>query len=155
MRKEFENADLNEVAEFPVVSTHVSSRGGISERASETRSRALELMNRKTKPPGSLGILEELAIRIAGLQRTVTPSLGRKRICVYAGSHGVCEENVSAYPSDVTRQMVLNFLSGGAAINVLARHGQIDVHVVDAGVAAIWSEDLTQNPKFFFRSIRR
>jgi nicotinate-nucleotide--dimethylbenzimidazole phosphoribosyltransferase len=154
MRKEFEHADLNEVAEFPVVSTHVSSRGGISERASETCSLALELMNRKTKPPGSLGILEKLAIRIAGLQRSVTPSLGRKRICVYAGSHGVCEENVSAYPSEVTRQMVLNFLSGGAAINVLARHGQIDVHVIDTGVAASWPEHLTRDPKFFFRSIR-
>src|SRR6516164_11568185 len=140
MRKEFENAILSKVPELPMVGTAVSSRAGISERASETCSRALELMNRKTKPPGSLGMLEKLAIRIAGLQRTVKPSLKRKRICVYAGSHGVCEENVSAYPSEVTRQMVLNFMGGGAAINVLARHGQIDVHVIDAGVAAIWPE---------------
>jgi nicotinate-nucleotide--dimethylbenzimidazole phosphoribosyltransferase len=155
MRKEFENADLSEVVELPMVGTDVSSRAGISESAPETRSRALESMNRKTKPPGSLGILEKLAIRVAGLQRTVTPSLRRKRICVYAGSHGVCEENVSAYPTEVTRQMVLNFLGGGAAINVLARHGQIDVHIIDAGVAAIWPEHLTQDPKFFFRSIRQ
>jgi len=155
MRKESENADLSEVSEPAMVGTDVSSRTETSERASEICARAIELMNRKTKPPGSLGILENLAIRLAGLQRTVTPSLRRKRICVFAGSHGVSEENISAYPSEVTRQMVLNFLSGGAAINVLARHGQIDVHVVDAGVAAIWSEDLTQNPKFFFRSIRR
>jgi nicotinate-nucleotide--dimethylbenzimidazole phosphoribosyltransferase len=155
MRRESENADRSDVTELPMVGSDVSSRTGISERASETCARALELMNRKTKPPGSLGILENLAIRVAGLQRTVTPSLRRKRICVYAGSHGVCEENVSAYPGEVTSQMVLNFLSGGAAINVLARHGQIDVHVIDTGVVAIWPEQLTQNPKFFFRSIRR
>jgi nicotinate-nucleotide--dimethylbenzimidazole phosphoribosyltransferase len=155
MKRESENADLSDVRELPMVGTDVSSRTGTLESASEFCARAIELMNRKTKPAGSLGVLENLAIRVAGLQRTVTPSLRRKRICVFAGSHGVCEENVSAYPSEVTRQMVLNFLSGGAAINVLARHGQIDVHVVDAGVAAIWSEDLTQNPKFFFRSIRR
>src|SRR5215470_16408575 len=134
MRKESENADLSEVSEPAMVGTDVSSRTGTSERASEICARAIELMNRKTKPPGSLGILENLAIRLAGLQRTVTPSLRRKRICVFAGSHGVSEENISAYPSEVTRQMVLNFLSGGAAINVLARHGQIDIHVVDAGV---------------------
>ena len=121
MRKEFENADLGEVAELPMVGTNVSRHAGISESAPETRSRALESMNRKTKPPGSLGILEKLAIRVAGLQRTVTPSLRRKRICVYAGSHGVCEENVSAYPSEVTRQMVLNFLSG-SQLEVLLRN---------------------------------
>jgi nicotinate-nucleotide--dimethylbenzimidazole phosphoribosyltransferase len=155
MRKEFENADLSEVTELPMVGTDVSSRARISESTSETCSRALELMNRKTKPPGSLGMLEELAVRVAGLQRTVTPCLRRKRICVYAGSHGVCQEKVSAYPSEVTSQMVLNFLSGGAAINVLARHGQIDVHVIDTGVAAIWPERLTQNPKFFVRTIRQ
>src|SRR6201981_462529 len=140
MRREVENADPSEVVELPMVGTDVSSRAGISESVSETCFRALELMNRKTKPPGSLGILEKLAIRVAGLQRTVAPSLRRKRICVYAGSHGVCEENVSAYPSEVTRQMVLNFLSGGAAINVLARHGQIDVHVIDAGGDAVWPQ---------------
>src|ERR1700751_2337943 len=155
MRKEFENADLSEVAELPMVGTDVSSRAGMSESAPETRSRALESMNRKTKPPGSLGILEKLAIRVAGLQRTVTPSLRRKRICVYSGSHGVCEENVSAYPREVTKQMVLNFLAGGAAINVLARHGQIDVHVIDTGVSADWPEKLSENPKFFFRSVRQ
>jgi nicotinate-nucleotide--dimethylbenzimidazole phosphoribosyltransferase len=155
MRKEFEDADLSEVTELQVVGTDVFGRAGISESVSETCDRALELMNRKTKPPGSLGMLEKLAIRVAGLQCTVTPGLRRKRICVYAGSHGVCEENVSAYPSEVTRQMVLNFLSGGAAINVLARHGQIDVHVIDTGVVAIWPEHLTQNSKFFLRSIRR
>src|SRR6516165_8882293 len=156
MRNELENTGPSEVAELRTASPDISDRARVSESVSgRIRALALESMNRKTKPPGSLGILENLAVRVAGLQRTITPSLRRKRICVYAGSHGVCEENVSAYPSEVTRQMVLNFLGGGAAINVLARHGQIDVHIIDAGVAAIWPEHLTQDPKFFFRSIRQ
>jgi len=154
MRNELENTGPSEVAELRTASPDISDRARVSESVSgRIRALALESMNRKTKPPGSLGILENLAVRVAGLQRTITPSLRRKRICVYAGSHGVCEENVSAYPSEVTRQMVLNFMGGGAAINVLARHGQIDVHVIDAGVAAVWPQELLQNPKFFFRSV--
>ena len=84
---------------------------------------ALDRINRKTKPPGSLGMLETVAVRLAGLQQSLEPRLRRKRICIYAGCHGVTAEGVSAYPREVTEQMVLNFLSGGAAINVLARHG--------------------------------
>src|SRR4051794_25388291 len=91
-------------------------------------------LDQKTKPPGSLGRLEGLAIRIAELQGTLEPQLGSKRICVYAGSHGLSQSGVSIYPASVTAQMVLNFLGGGAAINVLARHGGIDVHVIDVGV---------------------
>jgi nicotinate-nucleotide--dimethylbenzimidazole phosphoribosyltransferase len=150
MRNEIENDGLTEAGGLPTASS-----GRLSESGSGIYPLALEIMNRKTKPPGSLGTLEQLAIRIAGLQGTVTPSLKRKRICVYAGSHGVCEENVSAYPGEVTRQMVLNFLNGGAAINVLARHGQIDVHVIDTGVTANWPEKLSRDPKFFFRSVRQ
>ena len=89
-----------------------------------------------TKPPGSLGRLEEIANRLAAIQRTTTPNVARKRIYVVAADHGVTEEGVSAYPGEVTAQMVDNFLGGGAAINVLGRHGDIDVRVVDAGVAA-------------------
>jgi nicotinate-nucleotide--dimethylbenzimidazole phosphoribosyltransferase len=89
-----------------------------------------------TKPPGSLGRLEELANRLAAIQQTVTPSITRKRIYVVAADHGVTAEGVSAYPREVTAQMVDNFLSGGAAINVLARAGGIDVRIVDAGVDA-------------------
>lgn len=89
-----------------------------------------------TKPPGSLGRLEEIGNRLAAIQRTVTPDAGHKRIYVVAGDHGVTVEGVSAYPREVTAQMIDNFLSGGAAINVLCRHGQIDVKVVDAGVDA-------------------
>ena len=89
-----------------------------------------------TKPPGSLGNLEEIGNRLTAIQRTVTPNVGRKRIYVVAADHGVTAEGVSAYPREVTAQMVDNFLSGGAAINVLGRLGQIDVKVVDAGVDA-------------------
>ncbi len=96
-----------------------------------------------TKPAGSLGRLEELSISLAGIYREPVPKIGRKVIIVAAGDHGVTEEGVSAYPSEVTGQMVLNFLRGGAAINVLARHVNADVVVVDAGVKA----KLPQNDK--------
>jgi nicotinate-nucleotide--dimethylbenzimidazole phosphoribosyltransferase len=109
---------------------------------------------RKTKPLGSLGVLENVAVRLAGLQRTLAPKLSRKRICVYAGTHGITAEGVSAYPSEVTGQMVLNFLQGGAAINVLARHAGIDLHIIDTGVDAVWPEEIASKPNFFVRSIR-
>jgi nicotinate-nucleotide--dimethylbenzimidazole phosphoribosyltransferase len=89
-----------------------------------------------TKPPGSLGRLEEIANRLAAIQQTVTPTVDRKRIYVAAADHGVTAEGVSAYPREVTAQMVDNLLHGGAAINVLGRHGEIDVKIVDAGVGA-------------------
>ncbi len=103
---------------------------------SAARERQLTL----TKPPGSLGRLEEIANRLAAIQRSVTPCVTGKRIYVVAGDHGVTVEGVSAYPREVTAQMVDNFLRGGAAINVLARAGGIDVRVVDAGVDADLSD---------------
>ena len=109
---------------------------------------------RKTKPLGSLGVLENVAVRLAGLQRTLAPKLSQKRICIYAGTHGITAEGVSAYPSEVTGQMVLNFLQGGAAINVLARHAGIDLHIIDTGVAAVWPKEIASKPNFFVRSIR-
>jgi len=109
---------------------------------------------RKTKPLASLGVLENVAVRLAGLQRTLAPKLSRKRICIYAGTHGITAEGVSAYPSEVTGQMVLNFLQGGAAINVLARHAGIDLHIIDTGVDAVWPEEIANKPNFFVRSIR-
>jgi nicotinate-nucleotide--dimethylbenzimidazole phosphoribosyltransferase len=89
-----------------------------------------------TKPPGSLGRLEELSVQLAGIKADPFPSVKRKAIIVMAADHGVALEGVSAYPSDVTAQMVLNFLRGGAAINVLARQAEARVTVVDIGVAA-------------------
>jgi nicotinate-nucleotide--dimethylbenzimidazole phosphoribosyltransferase len=87
-----------------------------------------------TKPPGSLGCLETVGNRIAAIAQSATPRIMKKRIFVAAADHGVTREGISAYPREVTHQMVLNFLSGGAAINVLARHCGIEVEVVDAGV---------------------
>ena len=89
-----------------------------------------------TKPPGSLGRLEEIANRLAAIQQTVSPQVSRKRIYVVAADHGITAEGVSAYPRAVTAQMIDNFLARGAAINVLGRHGKIDVKIVDAGVDA-------------------
>lgn len=98
----------------------------------KARARQLTL----TKPPGSLGRLEEIGNSLAAIQQTVTPDVTHKRIYVVAGDHGVTAEGVSAYPREVTAQMIDNFLNGGAAINVLGRHGGIDVKIVDAGVDA-------------------
>jgi nicotinate-nucleotide--dimethylbenzimidazole phosphoribosyltransferase len=89
-----------------------------------------------TKPRGSLGRLEELSIQLAGMKANPFPSLERKAVIVMAADHGVTAEGVSAYPAEVTRQMVLNFLRGGAAINVLSRQAGARVTVVDIGVAA-------------------
>ncbi|MEX3614837.1 nicotinate-nucleotide--dimethylbenzimidazole phosphoribosyltransferase [Paenibacillus glucanolyticus] len=88
-----------------------------------------------TKPPGSLGKLEALAIQLAGITGNMKPSFTQKSVVVMAGDHGVCEEGVSAFPAEVTPQMVVNFLNGGAAVNVLARQAGADVHCVDIGVA--------------------
>ena len=89
-----------------------------------------------TKPRGSLGRLEELSIRVAGMTGNPLPRLRDTAVLVMAGDHGVVEEGVSAYPQDVTSQMVLNFLHGGAAINVFARQAGARVIVVDMGIAS-------------------
>jgi nicotinate-nucleotide--dimethylbenzimidazole phosphoribosyltransferase len=87
-----------------------------------------------TKPPGSLGRLEEVANRCAAIAETLELTANRPRIVLFAADHGVCAEGVSAYPREVTAQMVLNFLRGGAAINAFARSGEIELQVVDVGV---------------------
>ena len=87
-----------------------------------------------TKPIGALGQLEAMSIRLAGITGNPLPSVARKGVIVMAGDHGVTAEGVSAYPSAVTPQMVLNFLAGGAAVNVLARQADARVVVVDMGV---------------------
>jgi nicotinate-nucleotide--dimethylbenzimidazole phosphoribosyltransferase len=89
-----------------------------------------------TKPRGSLGLLEDVAVRIAAMRGTPRPRLGPGAVFVMAGDHGVAAEGVSLYPSEVTAQMVANFLSGGAAINVLSRAAGARVVITDAGVAA-------------------
>ena len=89
-----------------------------------------------TKPPGSLGRLEEIANRVAAIQLTLTPVAGDAQVIVFAGDHGVTAEGVAPYPCAVTAQMVLNLLAGGAAINALAAVAGATVSVVDIGVAS-------------------
>jgi nicotinate-nucleotide--dimethylbenzimidazole phosphoribosyltransferase len=99
------------------------------------RERVQARLDSLTKPPGSLGRLEELAKQIAEIQDTEFPRATKKMVVVMAADHGICEEGVSAYPATVTAQMVRNFSAGGAAINVLARHASANVLVVNMGVA--------------------
>jgi len=87
-----------------------------------------------TKPQGSLGTLETIAAAYCAARNTTTPSVPKKRIVCFGGDHGVVVEGVSAFPAEVTPQMVMNMLSGGAAINVLANHAGSDLLIVDMGV---------------------
>jgi nicotinate-nucleotide--dimethylbenzimidazole phosphoribosyltransferase len=114
-----------------------------------SRRRALAHLDRLTKPRGSLGRLEELAAEIIALRRGDASPFRKKCIVVMAGDHGVVEEGVSAFPQEVTPQMVLNFLRGGAGINVLARRAGAEIAIVDIGVAG----DLPVDPKLISRRI--
>lgn len=107
-------------------------------------------MDQLTKPRGSLGDLEEVAVRLAALQGRLKPELGRGAVVVAAADHGVVEEGVSAYPQEVTFQMVLNFLRGGAAINQLAQAAGAEVYVLDVGVRG----ELPDHPRLLKRKVR-
>ncbi|MBL7069423.1 MAG: nicotinate-nucleotide--dimethylbenzimidazole phosphoribosyltransferase [Candidatus Omnitrophica bacterium] len=104
-----------------------------------------------TKPQGSLGRLEELAKQIVEITRNENPAINNKVIFTMAGDHGVTEEGISAYPKEVTPQMVYNFIRGGAGINVLARHVGARVVVVDMGVAS----DLESHSDLVIKKINR
>lgn len=111
---------------------------------------ALLHLDQLTKPPGSLGKLETIAAQVAGITGELMPVFEKKAVIVMAGDHGVCEEGISAFPQEVTPQMVHNFLNGGAAVNVLARHAGADVVCVDVGVNA----DL-EHPQLVSRKVRK
>lgn len=115
----------------------------------KARAAATARQNTLTKPPGSLGRLEELSIQLAGVSGNPIPSIKDKVIVTMAGDHGVVAEGVSAYPQEVTPQMVLNFLYGGAAINALAGHVGARIVVVDMGVAA----DMEPHPNLVVKKI--
>ncbi len=107
----------------------------IESTADAVLSQALDhAINNKTKPLGSLGLLETVAKQIGMIQQTVCPTIYRPSILVFAGDHGIVAENVSAFPQSVTWQMVENFLAQGAAINVFANQNDCALHVIDAGV---------------------
>lgn len=99
-------------------------------------------IDRKTKPLGALGQLEALALQIGLVQQSLTPSLRRPSLTIFAADHGLARAGVSAYPAEVTPQMVLNFIAGGAATNIFARQHGFALQVVDAGVNSDFPSDL-------------
>jgi nicotinate-nucleotide--dimethylbenzimidazole phosphoribosyltransferase len=105
----------------------------IDQQAVEKAAQRLDML---TKPQGSLGVLEDIVKQLAGITGNPIPRLGKKCVVIMAGDHGVVEEGVSAFPQEVTPQMVINFLNGGAAINVLSRHAGADIVCCDIGVAS-------------------
>ncbi len=108
--------------------------------------RAQNHLDQLTKPPGSLGKLEHLAKQLVAIRKEMTPRLEKKAVIVMAADHGVCDEGISQYPQAVTGQMILNFLQGGAAVNVLARQAGADVFCYDIGSKAdIPNEQLHSN----------
>jgi nicotinate-nucleotide--dimethylbenzimidazole phosphoribosyltransferase len=109
---------------------------GITPPDETWRTRARTHLDTLTKPLGSLGLLEDLAAQLAAILQQHPAAPLSKAVYIFAADHGITAEGVSAYPSAVTHQMVLNFLSGGAAINVLARLHHVALHVVDIGVDA-------------------
>jgi nicotinate-nucleotide--dimethylbenzimidazole phosphoribosyltransferase len=115
----------------------------------------LHRLSVQTKPPGSLGLLESTGVRLGLLQNTVSPRAETFRVCVFAASHGIAARGVSAYPAEVTAQMVGNFLAGGAAICVLARAAGASLHVVDAGVDAPDAAWPGPGTYFFQRAARK
>lgn len=119
--------------------------GSLPGAAQESRDQAAARQAELTKPPGSLGRLEDLALWLAGWQRRAVPRLDAVHCLVFAGNHGVARRGVSAYPADVTAQMVRNFESGGAAINQLCRLGDAALRVVPLDLSTPTSDLATED----------
>jgi nicotinate-nucleotide--dimethylbenzimidazole phosphoribosyltransferase len=134
--------------EFDTLNALVSS---IREPDQDARTRAMERQMELTKPPGSLGRLEEISIWLAGVYGSEKPVINGKAVIVCAGDHGVTVEGISAFPASVTPAMVMNFLRGGAAISAICRAVGARVYVLDAGVNA----DLPEHPDLIAGKVRR
>ncbi len=115
----------------------------------EAMTQARARQDRLTKPPGSLGRLEELSIQLAGIQSKPVPQITNKAIITLAGDHGVVAEKIGNWPQEVTAQMVANFLSGGAAVNVLARQAGARLIVADLGIAT----ELKPHPRLLINKV--
>ncbi|MGE0084507.1 MAG: nicotinate-nucleotide--dimethylbenzimidazole phosphoribosyltransferase [Desulfococcaceae bacterium] len=123
----------------------------IKEPNAEVYEAAKERLRNQARPAGSLGILEDVGARIAGIHGRIDVHLEKKIVITCAGDHGICAEGVSLFPSEVTRQMVYNFVNGGASISVLARHAGAQVKVADLGVDWDFEPDLP----IFHKKVRR
>lgn len=119
---------------------------------SEYRDRAHNRLSQLTMPTWALGDLMDLAVDLAGMTRSLKPPVGKKKVVVMVGDHGVCAEGVSRYPAEVTTQMVYNFVNGGAGINALAGQAGAGVTVVDMGAADLLT-DLVESGKIISRKI--
>ena len=106
---------------------------------------AAAVLYQKTKPPGSLGAVERIAMQVSAIQNSLTPDVNSARTILFAADHGVMEESVSAYPQSVTRQMLLNFASGGSAANVFCRANETELEVINVGVMGDAVDSIVHN----------
>jgi nicotinate-nucleotide--dimethylbenzimidazole phosphoribosyltransferase len=147
-----------EKEELPMVSE--ITKVGVQEISTITKNKVVEYsfglieklkdkIDQKTKPQGSLGVLEKMALQIGTVFQSLTPQIYTPTIVVFAADHGIANHGISAYPQDVTRQMVTNFLEGGAAINVFCNQNNISIAIVDAGV----NYDFASNTKLISSKI--
>ena len=127
------NGSVAQPGAFPTIRFLIS--GGMTCALPPFEIALQKAIDTKTKPVGALGRIEILAARIARIQKTLSPVAQTCRLTIFAADHGIARAGVSAYPQEVTRQMVLNFLSGGAAANVFARSIGADIQIVDSGIS--------------------
>lgn len=128
---------MTKTSHLDPIEAELSATFNIVPTVNSELSAALEArQNSRTKPPGSLGVLESVAHQVGLIFQTDRPKIHQPHLVVFAGDHGAAKSGISPYPQEVTIQMVANFMKGGASINVIARHNHLDLVIVDAGIAA-------------------